>query len=154
MKKIFAWILAALTVASASLLTSCNTTAEGGETVSLKNATEIVLSGDTATCDNASVYIGENGKITITAAGTYNVTGTLNNGMIYVECVDAGQIDLVLNGVSITNDDGPCIVISMTVLSILSPTAPSISSKTPKMMNPMQLSSPRKTSPSTARASS
>lgn len=111
MKKIFALLLAALTVSSATLLTSCSTTEEGSATVSLKNATEIVLNGDTAACDSQAVYVGEDGKITITAAGTYSITGTLNNGQIYVDCVDAGQLDLVLNGANITNDDGPCIVI-------------------------------------------
>jgi len=105
-------LLAALTVSSAAMLTSCtSSTNEGGETVSLKNAAEIVLAGDTVTCDSAAVYVGEDGKITITAAGTYNITGTLNNGQIYVDCVDAGKLDLVLNGASISNDDGPCIVI-------------------------------------------
>lgn len=111
MKKIFALLLAALSVSSAMLLTSCSTTEENSATVSLKNATEIVLNGDTATCDSQAVYVGEDGKITITAAGTYSITGTLNNGQIYVDCIDAGQLDLVLNGANITNDDGPCIVI-------------------------------------------
>lgn len=109
MKKIFALLLAAVT--SAAMFASCASTEPAAETVSLKKATEITLSGDTAVCDSSAVYVGEDGKITITAAGTYNITGTLNDGQIYVDCVDAGKLTLVLNGASISNNDGPCIVI-------------------------------------------
>lgn len=108
MKKTLAMILAALTLSTAFAMTSC-----GGEDdqVSIPGATKITLEGDTMTCSSNTVYISEDGRITITAAGNYEITGTLNNGMIYVDCVDAGQIDLVLNNANITNDDGACIVI-------------------------------------------
>ena len=70
MKKIKALALAVLM--AASVLTACGTDEAGtasGETVSLKNSTEIVLNGDTATCDNPSVYITED-RISITSHGT------------------------------------------------------------------------------------
>ena len=110
MKKIKALVLAALM--AASVLTSCGTaTGEAGsasETVSLKNSTEIILNGDTATCDSQSVYITED-RISITAHGTYVLSGTLNDGQIYVDCVDAGEVTLVLKGADIHNEDGACI---------------------------------------------
>ncbi len=111
MKRIFALLLVVLTLSCPAMVTSCTANQEGGETVSLKNAYDIVLSGNTATSNSEDVIIGEDGLITIKAAGTYKITGTLDNGQIYVDCVDAGKLDLVLNGASISNDDGACIVI-------------------------------------------
>ncbi len=113
MKKTLALLLAALTVAASALFSSCSTgTGDDGTTAGAaleKKSTEIVLNGSTATCDSSSVYIGEDGKITVSSAGTYLVTGTLDNGSIYVDCVDAGVITLVLKDAHITNDDGACI---------------------------------------------
>lgn len=48
-----------------------------------------------------------NKDITIKNAGVYNITGSIDNGMIYVETTE--DIKLILNNVSITNDNGPCI---------------------------------------------
>ena len=107
MKKKLIAILAAAALITPILLTSCS----GGEDSILKHATEIKLNGATAECDSETVYIDENNKITITRAGTYAVSGTLDDGQIYVDCVDAGELDLALNGASITNNDSSCIVI-------------------------------------------
>ncbi len=101
--------LALVALIAASILTSCGEE-ETTSAVSLKNSTEITLNGDTATCESQSVYITED-RIAITAAGTYVLTGTLNDGQIYVECVDAGKITLILNNANITNQDGACIYI-------------------------------------------
>ena len=46
--------------------------------------------------------------ITITASGTYVVSGTLTDGEIVV-AADGADVHLVLNGASITNADGPAI---------------------------------------------
>lgn len=110
MKKIFALLLAALALSTATVLTSCSPDDTSVTTV-VSGATKITLDGDTASCNSQSVYVGEDGKITISAAGFYEISGTLNDGQIYVDCVDAGQIDLILNNANITNDDGACIVI-------------------------------------------
>ena len=120
MKKTLALLLAVL---MASLLfVSCSTEpkdeSEAGAKLE-KKATEITLTGSGATCDSSSVYVGEDGKISINSAGTYLITGTLDNGMIYVDCVDAGIINLVLKGVSITNDDGACIHIRKTQNAVI-----------------------------------
>lgn len=110
MKKTLALLLAVLT--ASLLFVSCSTAptdeSEAGAKLE-KKATEITLTGSGATCDSSSVYVGEDGKISINSAGTYLITGTLDDGMIYVDCVDAGIITLVLKGVSITNGDGACI---------------------------------------------
>ncbi|MBQ4350285.1 MAG: carbohydrate-binding domain-containing protein [Clostridia bacterium] len=116
MKKTLALLLAALAAASSLLFTACSTTTDESEAGANleKKATEITLTGSGATCDSSAVYVGEDGKININSAGTYLITGTLDDGMIYVDCVDAGVIDLVLKGVTITNNDGACIYIHKT----------------------------------------
>ncbi len=39
---------------------------------------------------------------TITAAGTYSISGTLTNGQVIVDTMDDGQVTLILNGANIT----------------------------------------------------
>ena len=51
---------------------------------------------------------GEN--LTITAEGVYVVSGTASEATIVVDAEDA-KVQLVLNGVSITNSDFPCIYV-------------------------------------------
>lgn len=109
MKKFKALALAV--VMAASVLTACGTGEDASsDATSLKNSTEIVLNGDTAACGSQSVYITED-RISITAHGTYVLTGTLNDGQIYVDCVDAGEVTLILNNANIHNEDGACIYI-------------------------------------------
>ncbi|MBE6599183.1 MAG: carbohydrate-binding domain-containing protein [Ruminococcaceae bacterium] len=87
------------------LLTSC-----GKEVTEIPgDAIEITLSGTEAFCTDPSVYI-EKEKITLTAHGTYVVSGVWEDGQISAECVDAGEIELILNNAEISNDDGACIV--------------------------------------------
>jgi hypothetical protein len=53
----------------------------------------------------------EGSVVTITAAGTYRVTGSLSNGQLVVD-TDAGEpVRLVLDGVSIANATGPAIAV-------------------------------------------
>ncbi|MBO6053514.1 MAG: carbohydrate-binding domain-containing protein [Clostridia bacterium] len=122
MKKTLALLLAALMIAATLFLPSCSTTpkdeSEAGANLE-KKATEITLNGSGATFDSSSVYVGEDGKISINSAGTYLITGTLDDGMIYVDCVDAGIINLVLKGASITNNDGACIYIRKTQNAVI-----------------------------------
>lgn len=103
MKKLFAVLMAAL----ALTVTSCGEEAAADP---LANANHITLSGDTASSDSSAVTVGENGVITINSHGTYVISGTLNNGMIEVNSVDAGTVELVLDNANITNDNGACIV--------------------------------------------
>lgn len=49
--------------------------------------------------------------VTFTAAGTYVISGTLDNGQLVVDTADTEKVTLVLNGVSITHTDGPAICI-------------------------------------------
>ena len=105
MKKFAALLTAALLLSAA--MTSCGTETASGDTP--VTAKTITLNGDTVTSDSASVSVGENGVVTINSHGTYLISGTLNDGMIEVNSVDAGTVELILDNVNITNNDGACI---------------------------------------------
>lgn len=51
----------------------------------------------------------EDGTITITAAGNYKFTGTLEDGQIKVAAGDQDAVHIILDNASITNADGPAI---------------------------------------------
>lgn len=74
-------------------------------------ATTITLSGSSATSNSTSGVTIDGSTVTITAAGTYVVSGTLSDGQIIVEATSADKVQIVLNGVTITNDDGPAIYV-------------------------------------------
>ena len=105
MKKFFSLLLAALLMTSA--MVSCGEESSSDEAVNTKH---ITLNGDTAAADASSVTVGEDGLITINTHGVYVISGTLNNGMIEVNSVDAGTVELILDNANITNDNGACIV--------------------------------------------
>lgn len=71
----------------------------------------ITLNGDSASIEGDGVTV--NGSIvTITAAGTYSISGTLNNGQIVVDTQDEETVNLILNGVDITNATSAPIYVS------------------------------------------
>ncbi|MBD3917457.1 carbohydrate-binding domain-containing protein [Paenibacillus sp. PR3] len=63
-------------------------------------ATTIKLNGTTATIEGTGAEAA-GGKISITAAGTYVVSGKLDEGQIAVNVADKGVVRLVLNGAEI-----------------------------------------------------
>lgn len=71
----------------------------------------ITLSGDTGTLSDTTR--GTSGsEVTITSKGIYEVTGTSENVTIIVDDEKkSGNIYLVLNGVSMTNSEMPCIYV-------------------------------------------
>ena len=64
-------------------------------------ATTIKLDGDTIIFDGSGVAVDGN-IVTITSAGTYNISGTLNDGQLVVDTADEETVVLVLNGVNTT----------------------------------------------------
>lgn len=64
--------------------------------------TVISLKGDSATSSGSGVVVS-GGVITITAPGTYRVTGSLSNGRLVVNSKDPGTVDLVLSDASIAS---------------------------------------------------
>lgn len=75
-------------------------------------ATTIKLNDNTVIFDGDGVTV--NGSIvTITSAGTYNVSGTLADGQIIVDTEDEETVMLVLNGVDITcSTSAPIVVVN------------------------------------------
>ncbi|MFY1689155.1 carbohydrate-binding domain-containing protein [Plantactinospora sp. WMMB782] len=62
----------------------------------------ITLTGASATSPSADVVIAGR-AVTITAPGTYEVTGTLNDGYLNVDTSASGTVELILSGATITN---------------------------------------------------
>ena len=66
--------------------------------------TKAVVSGSGAEADSETV--------TITEEGTYIISGTVKEGQLIINAGDSAKVHLVLNGVTMTNSDGPCILVS------------------------------------------
>jgi hypothetical protein len=71
---------------------------------------QVTLNGTSITVDPAVATINGS-KLTITEAGTYNITGSLANGQIVVNSQDVSSVRLILNGVNITcSDNAPLYI--------------------------------------------
>ena len=70
----------------------------------------ITLTGASASCSSSAVSI-EGGSITITAAGTYILSGTLRDGTVTVDAGDKDKVRLVLDGVQITGKNAAALLI-------------------------------------------
>jgi hypothetical protein len=75
-----------------------------------ENCVYINLTGSSASCESSAVEIKDN-VITIKDEGTYVVTGTLENGMLIVDSENTDKTQIVLNGVSIHNENGASIYV-------------------------------------------
>lgn len=74
------------------------------------SATFINLSGTSVAVEGEGASV-DGGTATITAEGTYIVSGELTDGQLVVETSDSEKVQLVLAGASIHNEDGPAIYI-------------------------------------------
>ncbi len=70
----------------------------------------ITLGGATASADSAAVTV-DGATVTISAAGTYSLSGSLTDGEIVVDAADGDDVTLVLDGVDIANTDGAAIAV-------------------------------------------
>lgn len=66
-------------------------------------AVSVTLADGASTADGSAVSVDGN-TVTITAEGTYVLTGSLTNGQIVVDVDDSSKVQLVLDGVTISND--------------------------------------------------
>ena len=74
-------------------------------------AVTVSLNGASASASSDSVQI-DGGAVTITAAGTYVLSGTLDNGSIIVNAARDDKVQLVLNGVEINSDSFAAIYVA------------------------------------------
>ncbi len=86
---------------------------DGDKTItSPENAVKIRLLGDSIECDSNAVSVNK-GIITISEEATYYFTGTLNDGMIYINADEKAKIRLIFDGVNITsNTNAPLYILS------------------------------------------
>lgn len=75
---------------------------------SIEQATKITLNGNQVQIEGNGCK-EENGTVRITQAGTYVVSGKLEKGSIVVDADKESLVYLILNGVDITNPNGPAI---------------------------------------------
>lgn len=71
---------------------------------------DITLSGTTASCADSSVSISGS-TVTITAKGTYRLSGTLSDGQIVVNAPDTDKVQLVLDNAEITKKSGAALYV-------------------------------------------
>jgi Carbohydrate-binding domain-containing protein Cthe_2159 len=72
------------------------------------NARQIQFSGNSATTDDSTVMT-EEGRVTITQAGTYHVSGNFSNGQLVVDADAEDQVKIILDGANITSNSGAAI---------------------------------------------
>lgn len=72
------------------------------------SATNIALSGQGATVSGEGAAV-EGATVTISAAGTYAVTGELTAGSLVVNAGDQDKVQIVPSGASIRNEAGPAL---------------------------------------------
>ncbi|WP_029292092.1 carbohydrate-binding domain-containing protein, partial [Cellulomonas sp. HZM] len=66
------------------------------------SGTTITLSGDTATVDGDGAKV-DGSTVTITAEGTYTISGTLEDGKVVVDSAGDGTVHLVLDGADVSS---------------------------------------------------
>ncbi len=70
----------------------------------------ITLDGVSASSGSDAVVV-DGGTVTITAAGTYRISGTLEDGQIVVDTPDDGVVRLVLDGVDVTSSTAAALAV-------------------------------------------
>ena len=118
-KSILSLVLAVLFVFSAcgstDLAESESSSTEQSETeseqpISTAGSSWITLSGDNASSNSDTVQVSGS-TVTITDAGTYILSGSLEDGMIIVNAEDTDKVQLVLKEVQITNSTSTAIYV-------------------------------------------
>ncbi len=96
------------------------------------SATKITLNGSSAVIDGSGASVS-NRTVTITAAGTYVLKGTLTDGQVIVSAGEKDKVHLVLNGVVLTCPDSTPLYIKQadkTIITLAAGTTNSVSDGT------------------------
>ena len=103
-------VVASAPSASANMSTAATTSTASSElpdTSDLFTDRDLAQVADTANATNITVKSGED--VTVSEEGVYVISGTAEDVTITVNADDAAKVQLVLNGVNITNSDSPAI---------------------------------------------
>lgn len=76
----------------------------------INSSTVINLSDSSTTVKGSGAAFSDN-VLTITAAGTYVISGKLSDGQIVVNCTDKANVHIVLNNADITSSDSAAILV-------------------------------------------
>ncbi|WP_255467172.1 carbohydrate-binding domain-containing protein [Raoultibacter phocaeensis] len=76
-------------------------------------ATRIGLSQEGSTVDGSGA-VADGSTVTIAEEGTYIVSGELSDGQLVVETADTVKVQIVLDGVTIHNEEGPALYVKQT----------------------------------------
>jgi hypothetical protein len=99
--------------ATAALADNVKSHAEDGDTdYDAADAATITLVDGASKSSSADGVTIDGGTITITAPGTYVLSGTLTNGQVVVNSDAEGKVRIVLDNASITNTAGSAVVIT------------------------------------------
>ncbi len=93
-----------------------DTAAPGSTEASADNGSDVMFTQEDLACtpdlSDAVQYTVKSGEdLTLTEAGVYVLSGTAENTVICIETGDEDNVQLVLNGLSVTNTDIPCIYV-------------------------------------------
>ena len=69
---------------------------------------KIALNGSSITSTGQNITVNDR-TVTITAGGTYYISGTLENGQLVIDASDNKKVSVVLNNVSVSNASDACI---------------------------------------------
>lgn len=81
-------------------------------------AVQIALNGTSASAEGSGISI-IGSEITITAPGTYVISGTLDDGHFVIDCASSGTVHLVFNNASLTSTTGPAVQVLQADKTIL-----------------------------------
>ncbi|MFN8617780.1 MAG: carbohydrate-binding domain-containing protein [Dehalococcoidia bacterium] len=99
---------ASTATSGASAVTAATHEAAGDYTWDESSVVDVKLTGNSATASGSGVNISGS-TVTITAEGTYRISGTLTDGQLAVDTGDDGIVRLLFNGVDITNADNAAV---------------------------------------------
>lgn len=86
------------------------TEAVEGEAVTADTDGTITFNGDTVTVSGNGITV-DGTRVTVTSAGTYTVSGTLNDGQLIVNTADAEKVKFIFNGVSLHCSDSTAVYV-------------------------------------------
>ena len=96
---------------AASTSQSIINTANNADTSSTTVFTERDMTQSVDTTDSKTITMSDGKNVTITEAGVYEIKGSAKDAEIIVDAADDAKVQLVLNGVTLTNSSLPCVYV-------------------------------------------